>query len=48
TSLLAMDNLDFFDVDNDFGMNNNQSFMSVNINYNESFMSVDMNDNKIS
>ncbi|CAG8490038.1 14766_t:CDS:10 [Cetraspora pellucida] len=43
-----MDNLDFFDVDNDFGMNNNKSFMSVDMNYNESFMSVDMNDNEIS
>ncbi|CAG8512744.1 6662_t:CDS:2, partial [Cetraspora pellucida] len=43
-----MDNLDFFDVDNDFGVNNNKSFMSIDMNYNESFMSVDMNNNEIS
>ncbi|CAG8591191.1 8611_t:CDS:2, partial [Cetraspora pellucida] len=43
-----MDNLNFFDVDNDFGMNNNKSFMSIDMNYNKSFMSVDMNNKKIS
>ncbi|CAG8821215.1 19846_t:CDS:2, partial [Cetraspora pellucida] len=43
-----MDNLDFFDVDNDFGINNNKSFMSIDMNYNESFISVNMNDNEIS
>ncbi|CAG8521106.1 12407_t:CDS:1, partial [Racocetra persica] len=41
-------NLDFFNIDNDFGVNNNKSFMSIDMNYNESFMSIDMNDNEIS
>ncbi|CAG8779497.1 8876_t:CDS:2, partial [Cetraspora pellucida] len=43
-----IDNLDFFNVDNNFGVNNNKSFMNVNMNYNKSFISVDMTDNKIS